>query len=92
MHLFRLTAASCIPLLTMKRNCTNIFGDKDKFAIEAELWQHDESYIFIKKEMDMNGYYLKKIEIISTLTSSCRMVLYTLILMNSFYGLKIQQS
>ena len=31
----------------MKRNCTNLFGDKDKFAIEAELWQHDESYIFI---------------------------------------------
>ena len=31
----------------MNKKHMNLFGDKDKFAIEAELWQRDEGYIFI---------------------------------------------
>ena len=35
------------PLLTMKKEQKNIFGNKSEFAIEAILWQIDEHPIFI---------------------------------------------
>lgn len=48
MHLNRLKMAiSCNPLLTMKKEQKNIFGNKSEFAIEAILWQIDEHPIFI---------------------------------------------